>query len=950
MNIDLEAALFILYILISLDILIAISIGVRFLKIKTNDRRSQEMSTFLNKKIISEEENQAINFLKKNRNVFMRVYIDLRQSNSLDHRQRKKIIEYIKKIKIDKHYHSVIRSRGKYDRIRSAICLGYLPSDKNRKVLEKALVKEKNFSVKLYMLNALTMITNPDSLETMVNSIKEAPGWYRKKATILISEFGEKFHSYLPKIIDSELSDIQHLIIHFASKYIAEDLKKYLIDKSRSEDKDIAYAALRSLSELYVETLNTKQLLQNEDPKARNIAIEAVSRIPAMKTISSLIPALADKESQKFAAFSISVILRNNPKYLNSVIDLFRNEKDKKIKAALAEILSEKIEYLIMKFHSDEKQNIKCLIKEIVLQNKTNGLIGFLNKNRDVELENEFLEILKDVMATNEGIKNELCTYLNNRLIKKLKADPCVLDEKPEDLHQGKHKVHLLYVLLFAAILIFPLIFILRHFNLLGGEPLFELTKIYIIDFNYYLVYYLAAVNLTYLLLMLFAFIGVRIQVRQWLVKKMTFLFKKNMLPSISIIAPAYNEEAGIIESINSLLTLRYPDYDLIVINDGSTDNTLNKVINHYNLEKVELLIDENLPTQPVRGVYKNKSFPKFVVVDKANGGKADSLNVGINISKNEYVCGIDSDSLLESDSLLKVIAPLLDSEVETVASGGNIYPINGCTVSKGMLVELNIPKNHLPRFQTIEYLRAFMVGRIGWTYLNCLLIISGAFGLFNRRRLIEIGGYLTRKGRYHKDTVGEDMELVVRLGRQMREKKLKHNIVFSFNAHCWTEVPDDFKILYRQRDRWQRGLIDILTYHKKILFNRSYGRMGFIGMPYYFIFEFLGPLLETQGYVMVILAAILGLLNPTFALLLFISSIMLGTLVSLSSLIISMRQLPYYKFKEMLILVFYAIIENFGFRQLVSFWRVVGYFNSMKKPKGWGKMARKGFAVDSAI
>ena len=370
-------------------------------------------------------------------------------------------------------------------------------------------------------------------------------------------------------------------------------------------------------------------------------------------------------------------------------------------------------------------------------------------------------------------------------------------------------------------------------------------------------------------------------------------------------------------------------------------------MINHYNLEKVDVIIDETLPTQPVRGVYKNKSFPKLSVVDKANGGKADSLNVGINISKNEYVCGIDSDSLLESDALLKVTAPMLDSDVETVASGGNIYPINGCTVRKGMLSDLRIPKKHLARFQTIEYLRAFMVGRIGWAYLKSLLIISGAFGLFNRRRLIEIGGYLTRKGIYHKDTVGEDMELVVRLGRQMREKKVKHDIHFSFNANCWTEVPDDFKMLYRQRDRWQRGLIDILTYHKKILFNRRYGRMGLISMPYFFIFEFVGPLFEIQGYSIVLLAAIMGVLDPLIALLLFIASVMLGTLVSLSSLAISMKQFPYYKFKEMGILVFYAIIENFGFRQLISLWRVVGYINSLKKPKGWGKMVRKGFALD---
>ncbi len=248
MNIDFATALFILYILIFLDILIAISITIRFLKNKVYESSIQKMCTFINKKIITEEENQAIKFLNKNRNVFMRVYVDLSQSNSLDQRQRKKIIEYVKKIKIDRRYHSVIRSKGKYNRIRTAICLGYLPSDKNRKVLEKALVEEEKFSVKLYMLNALTLINNPNSLETMVNSIKGAPEWYRKKANIIISEFGEKFHEYLPRIMNSDLTEIQFLIIHFAAKYIAGDLKEYLVNKSQSKNKDIAYAALRSLS------------------------------------------------------------------------------------------------------------------------------------------------------------------------------------------------------------------------------------------------------------------------------------------------------------------------------------------------------------------------------------------------------------------------------------------------------------------------------------------------------------------------------------------------------------------------------------------------------------------------------------------------------------------------------------------------------------------------------
>lgn len=395
---------------------------------------------------------------------------------------------------------------------------------------------------------------------------------------------------------------------------------------------------------------------------------------------------------------------------------------------------------------------------------------------------------------------------------------------------------------------------------------------------------------------------------------------------------------------MNSLLNLRYPDYELIVVNDGSPDETLNKVIEYYKLKKIDVVVNEEIQTQPIRGIYRNKALPKLTVIDKHNGGKADSLNAGINLASKRFFCGIDSDSLLEEDALLKVVAPLMDSEEETVAFGGNIFPINGCKVDKGVLEELRLPANILARFQTIEYLRAYMAGRVGWAYINCLLIISGAFGLFSKRRVVEIGGYLTSKSKYHKDTVGEDMELVVRLGRYMREQKLKHKIAYAFNANCWTEVPENMKILYRQRDRWQRGLIDILIFHKKLLFNRKYGRMGLISIPYFTIFEFIGPMIEIQGYFMVLMAFLLGLLNAKIALMLFISSILMGVVVSISAMIISLKQYPYFKLKEMFIMIYYAIIENFGFRQVSSFWRVTGYINSMKKPKGWGKMERKGF------
>jgi cellulose synthase/poly-beta-1,6-N-acetylglucosamine synthase-like glycosyltransferase len=348
----------------------------------------------------------------------------------------------------------------------------------------------------------------------------------------------------------------------------------------------------------------------------------------------------------------------------------------------------------------------------------------------------------------------------------------------------------------------------------------------------------------------------------------------------------------------------------------------------------------------PVNGVYKNRYWPKLTVVDKANGGKADSLNTGINFSQKDYICGIDADSLLEPDALLKVSSLALDTKEETIAVGGNILPVNGCTVEKGLLTKIQIPKNRIARLQTVEYLRAFMAGRMGWAYINCLLIISGAFGLFKKDRVIEIGGYLTASERYHKDTVGEDMELVVRLRRFMQEKSLSYKVDYAHNANCWTEVPEAFKILSRQRDRWQRGLIDIITFHKRLLFNPSYGRVGLIAFPYFFIFEMVGPLVECQGYIMVVFAALLGLINEPLALMLFVSSVLMGIVISTASLIFAGKEVVNFKVREIFALIFVAFIENFGFRQIVSFFRVTGFISSLKKSKGWGKMERKGFQV----
>jgi cellulose synthase/poly-beta-1,6-N-acetylglucosamine synthase-like glycosyltransferase len=361
------------------------------------------------------------------------------------------------------------------------------------------------------------------------------------------------------------------------------------------------------------------------------------------------------------------------------------------------------------------------------------------------------------------------------------------------------------------------------------------------------------------------------------------------------------------------------------------------------------VFIHRYLNTQEIRGVYASKRYPELLVIDKANGGKADSLNAGINVARKEYFAGIDADSLLERDALLNLAGMFVYSEEQVVAAGGNILPVNGCTVSKGALVDVRIPERPIARFQTVEYMRAFMAGRVGWSALKALLIISGAFGVFHRRRVVDERGYLTRSERYLKDTVGEDMELVVRLTRGLREKRVPFSVVYGCNANCWTEIPESLKVLSRQRDRWQRGLLDIVTFHFRLMFNPAYGRTGLVGFPYFLVYEILGPWLEAEGYLALGASLALGAIPLPLLLLVLTSTVLLGLLVSTAALAIAESRRETFRLSDKLRLLLYALLENFGFRQLMSLLRVRAFLRMLRRVEGWGQMERRGMKAAPA-
>lgn len=405
----------------------------------------------------------------------------------------------------------------------------------------------------------------------------------------------------------------------------------------------------------------------------------------------------------------------------------------------------------------------------------------------------------------------------------------------------------------------------------------------------------------------------------------------------ISLIAPAYNEERTIVESVRSLLSLEYPEYEVIVVNDGSRDATLETLIEHFELQAIPASIEYAIPCQPIRHVYRSARYPRLVVVDKENGGKADALNAGIMLAAHPLFCAMDADSLLEGNALLRITRPFLEHP-ETVAVGGIVRIVNGCRVEHGQVKEVGLSGNPLVIFQHVEYLRAFLFGRVGWSALGTLLIISGAFGVFKRQTVLDIGGY-------HHDTVGEDFELVVRMHRRLREQKIRYRIVFLPDPVCWTEAPETLRVLGRQRNRWQRGLIDTLKMHWRMGLNPRYGRVGLLAMPYFVIIELIGPVIEMFGYLFVMIAFFLNLINPPFFLLFLTLAVLLGTVLSVASVVLD--EVAYQRFprlSQLLTLVAFALMENFGYRQLTVWWRVRAFLDYWRGNKSWGTMERRGF------
>jgi cellulose synthase/poly-beta-1,6-N-acetylglucosamine synthase-like glycosyltransferase len=460
----------------------------------------------------------------------------------------------------------------------------------------------------------------------------------------------------------------------------------------------------------------------------------------------------------------------------------------------------------------------------------------------------------------------------------------------------------------------------------------------FVIGFNYFVGAYFGIVNTIYAGLLMISLFAILRHIRRVKYSPIRDFRSSPETPPVSILMPVHNEEKTVIRSIRAALSIDYPLFQVILINDGSEDSTLQAVIETFRLKRIDRVYRNFLKTEAVRGFYYSNETPNLLVIDKVRGGKADALNCGINGSQSPYFCSVDADSLLEKDALIRLMTPVLESGVPVIACGGVVRVLNGVEVGDNLAIhKINLSDKPLVLFQIVEYLRGFLFGRVGWDALNSLLIISGTFSLFHKATVLEAGGFKI-------GNVSEDMEIIVRLHKMKRLQKKPYRIRFISDPICWTEVPENVKMLARQRRRWHLGLIQSIFQNREMIFNPRYGTIGMLVMPYYVFFEIIGPFIEILGYIVVLLSFAVGLLAFKFFLLFITLAIFYGIFLSTAG--IFLEELTYRRYPgwgHMFLLLFYGVLENLGYRQISSFWRLQAMFRYLTGRTGWEYVENKG-------
>ena len=454
-----------------------------------------------------------------------------------------------------------------------------------------------------------------------------------------------------------------------------------------------------------------------------------------------------------------------------------------------------------------------------------------------------------------------------------------------------------------------------------------------------FLLYFVAA-NLGYTVLMVLSLYSVSLHAKYAARKPYRDLADSPVTPPVAIVIAAYNEEAGIVQTVLSLMRLNYPEKELIVVDDGSTDSTLDLLIHRFQLHRMDLIFRESLKTGQPLACYHNPNFPELTVVAMTHGGKSRALNTGINMARSPYFCTVDADCIIERDALLRLMAPVLQFKETVVVSGGIVRIANGCTLRDGRLAKVGLPGSWLELCQIVEYIRTFLFGRPGWNMLNANFIASGAFCVLHKDSVIKAKGF-------SNDTVTEDIDMIARVRRYLTQEKRKFKVMFTSDPICWTEGPRSLGMLARQRRRWQLGMTQTLVRNRDMIFNPAYGSTGMLSMPFHLFMETCGCVVEAIGTIVLIPISLIVLRTPLPMFLLFLLlAVAYGTLLSMGSVVleeITLRRYP--RLRDVMTLMAFSVVENVGYRQVVTFFKAFGVLQSFRRKRSWEVVKHEGIS-----
>lgn len=873
----------------------------------------------------------------------LRLWRDMRASLTFNADAMEPIQEIFRSIGLEKRLFRLLHSVSAFKRYRAALMIRPLVSSLNIDEIIQALGKEKREYIRLALVKNLVDSSVQKALDGIAHSLEDCSVGYLKSVRTMLASAGPRFIGWAHSRKSSVEIGIRIAILAGARAHATKWLKDYVSMNLKDDNPMIRSTALETAAAVYPDLLADMAYMEDLDIVSQRVAIPCLAKLSYPLDLERFSSFFTDPSVRDIAVDALADYLSQHPEELTRATEQLHAAVDPDLRRCLAVALAHRLPYLLVS--SENPQLCKPVVEGMIEAGRSAAIIAFLNAKHTDATETLVLGWIRPYLETQPSFRQECAAYLNQEL-----RD--VLGIEAHELPRSTRKIPLTKADRIGLSAAIALIILIPIAGIVVGLSGATIGRVWIVarevfrQFTWWFGFYAITLNCIYIALLVLARNKLRAQAAYWQLLDKHYLFTPGILPSISILAPAYNEEKTVVQSVHSLLTLEYPDFQVIVINDGSADGTMDILMREFELERIDPAMSASLPTAPIRGVYRSPGYTKLLVIDKENGGKADALNTGINLAKCDYLCSIDSDSLLEPDALLRMTAEIITSDIETIAVGGNILPVNGCTVERGMLQTIALPENTIAGLQTIEYLRSFIAGRLGWSSLNALLIISGAFGLFRRDRVLEIGGYMTGRGEFNRDTVGEDMELVVRLVRRMGDTGRKYHTCYASSANCWTEVPEDLHSLYKQRDRWHRGLVEIMTWHRKMLFNPKYGSAGLLAFPYFLIFELIGPFYEFAGYPFLIIGFVTGALHWHIFAIMFSAVLLFGLLISIISLGLAERGIVYFRYKELASLLGYSILENFGFRQLMGWSRVFSSVGLLFGNKGWQKLKRKGFSV----